>query len=300
MRDKITISIPGAGKDVYYLSPGGEGKSEKSIARLQKQYEWLKNFIKPDATIIDVGARDGDSLIPILPILKEGSRIIAFEPEKTEFDFLVQNLDMVNTLRGQVYYNNFAIGKKTELRDFLWDTQARNGGFKTDNILASVTGDKGEEIRASTCKWDKEFQVQSFCWNDLDEELKNKMLKASYIKTDTEGSDIEVLNELLPVINKTRPYIMMEWFPFTEQEITEFVDANDYVVINPQYREIMYGLDLKNSWTQDLFLTPQETLKEQKCETCGHMLMSFTPRQVHTESETHERHKVPLDRKSVV
>ena len=92
MRDKITISIPGAGKDVYYLSPEGEEKSEKSIARLQKQYEWLKNFIKPDATIIDVGARDGDSLIPILPILKEGSRIIAFEPEKTEFDFLVQNL----------------------------------------------------------------------------------------------------------------------------------------------------------------------------------------------------------------
>jgi hypothetical protein len=30
MRDKITISIPGAGKDVYYLSPEGEEKSEKS------------------------------------------------------------------------------------------------------------------------------------------------------------------------------------------------------------------------------------------------------------------------------
>ena len=254
MREKKTIRIQGAEKDLYYLTPNKDGNTEKFTEYCQKTYDFLKLFIKPNATVIDVGARDGDSLIPLLPILKEGSRIIAFEPEKTEFDFLVQNLDMINTLKAQVDYNNFAIGGRTELRDFVWDTKARNGGFRTKQI---------NKPGASNCKWDKEFQVQSFCWNDLKETLKNKMLEASYIKTDTEGSDIEALTELLPIIKKTRPFISMEWWPFTEEKIKEFVDANKYVVINPEHKEIIRRLDLQNGYCRDLFLIPSEKLKEQ-------------------------------------
>jgi len=162
---------------------------------------------------------------------------------------------MINTLKAQVDYNNFAIGEKTELRDFVWDTKARNGGFKTEQI---------NKPGASICTWDKEFQVQSFCWNDLKGELKDKMMEASYIKTDTEGCDVEVLNELLPIIKKTRPFITMEWWPFTEKKIQDFVNANKYVVVHPELRQIMYGLDLRNGYCHDLFLIPSEKIKYQK------------------------------------
>ena len=267
MREKKTIRLQGTEKDLYYLNPSEDGTEAKFTKHCQKTYDFLKLFIRPNATVIDIGARDGDSLLPLLAILEEGSRIIAFEPEKTEFDFLVQNLDMINTLKGQVDYNNFAIGKKTELRDFVWDTKTRNGGFKTEQI---------NKPGASNCKWDKEFQVQSFCWNDLEETLKNKMLEASYIKVDTEGSDIEALTELLPVIKKTRPFILTEWWPFTEKEITEFVNANKYAVIDPEHKKIMSKLDLKNGYCRDLFLVPLEKLKEQKRPTCGHSTVSLT------------------------
>ena len=267
MREKKTIRIQGAEKDLYYLTANKEGSTEKFTEYCQKTYDFLKLFIRPNATVIDIGARDGDSLIPLLAILEEGSRIIAFEPEKTEFDFLVQNLDMINTLKGQVDYNNFAIGKKTELRDFVWDTKARNGGFKTEQI---------NKPGASNCNWDKEFQIQSFCWEDLEETLKDKMTKASYIKVDTEGSDIEVLNELLPIINKTRPFITTEWWPFTEKEIAEFVATNKYVCVDPKHKAIINKLDLRNGYCRDLFLIPSEKLKTQKCPTCGHSTTSLT------------------------
>ena len=267
MREKKTIHIKGSEKDLCYLTPNENGSVEGFTKYSQKNYDFLKLFIEPNATIIDIGARDGDSLIPLLAILNEDSHIIAFEPEKEEFDFLVQNLGINDIPNSRIDFNNFAIGGKTELRDFVWDTKARNGGFKTEEI---------NKPGASNCNWDKEFQIQSFCWDDLEETLKDKMTKASYIKVDTEGSDIEVLNELLPIINKTRPFITTEWWPFTEKEIAEFVATNKYVCIDPEHKAIIGKLDLRNGYCRDLFLIPSEKLKTQKCPTCGHPTTSLT------------------------
>ena len=185
-------------------------------------------------------------------MLKESSFIIAFEPDKAEFNFLTQNLNINKVHKSQINCNNFAIGENTELRDFVYDTKARNGGFKTEQLLRPG---------ASQCTWDKEEQVQSVCWNDLEKDLKNKMLKASYLKVDTEGSDIEVLNELLPIIKESRPFIMTEWWPFTEKEIAKFTNSNKYIPINPDRRQIMTELDSQKGYCHDLFLIPAEKIK---------------------------------------
>jgi hypothetical protein len=71
------------------------------------------------------------------------------------------------------------------------------------------------------------------------------MLKASFIKVDTEGSDIIVLKELLPVINKTRPFIFFEWYPGTEKEFFSFVNENKYNFVDIHEEIICMSPDMK-------------------------------------------------------
>ena len=66
---KATVRLKGAKRDIYYLTPNKDGSVKNFTAHCQKTYDLLKLFLEPNATVIDVGARDGDSLIPLLPIL---------------------------------------------------------------------------------------------------------------------------------------------------------------------------------------------------------------------------------------
>lgn len=250
MRKLINIPFYGTAKSANYLNPNiNDPYATKFTMHCQKTYAFLEKFIPSDATIIDVGARDGDSLMYLLPMLDKDFTIIAFEPNKEEFSYLQQNISANDLSNGQVYCNNFAIGKKTELRKFLWDTNGRNGGFKTEQSLFDF----------AACNWNQEFEVQTFNWKDLDSNVKDKMLKASYLKTDTEGSDIEVLTELLPVINNSRPFITMEWWPRLENEMMSFIKSINYSIINPDKGLVLEHLDLRKR-CHDLFLIPSEKL----------------------------------------
>tara|TARA_R100000152_G_C6758093_1_gene181951 strand:+ start:603 stop:1349 length:747 start_codon:yes stop_codon:yes gene_type:complete len=241
---------------------------------------FLSKIIEPNATVIDVGARDGDSLLPILPILKEGSHIIAFEPIKKEFDKLIKTLTEYNIPENQFTCNQFAIDSETGEADFLYDTEDRNGGLK--DKLNSVLKRAYENTKFKTqSQWNQELIVQCFCWKDLKEDLKNKMTKASFIKVDTEGSDIVVLKELLPVIKKSRPFILFEWYPGTEKEFFLFLKENHLVVLNVPHEVPFFSSDMKTvvmgyevplgklSYRKDVFVAPLEKYKNLKklCST---------------------------------
>ena len=244
--------------------------------------DFLRGFIEHDATIIDVGARDGDSLLPFLPILKENSQMIAFEPIKEEAELLVKMLEANNIPKDRFSCNQFAINSSTGQFDFLYDTEDRNGGLKKQlHRISEVTKDWNEEDKTSSV-WDKEIKVDCYCWNDLEEELKNKMLKASFIKVDTEGSDVVVLKELLPVISEARPLILFERYPGTESEFIPFVNEIQYTFVNvyeqvvcmsPSMNSVNIGynvpattklLDTYHGRGKDIFLVPFERLRVTK------------------------------------
>lgn len=251
MRNLIKIPFLNTKKSVSYFNPNiDDPDALKFSEHCQKNYYFLEKFIPSNATIIDIGARDGDSLMYLLPILDKDFAIIAFEPNKEEFMYLQKNMSENDLSSGEVYCHNFAIGKKTELRKFVLDTNGRNGGFKTKQSMFDF----------AACNWNKEIEVQSFCWNDLEDDVKRKMLEATYIKTDTEGSDIEVLTELLPVINHSRPFITMEWWPRLEKEMMDFIESINYSIVNPDKRVVIRNLDLRER-CHDLFLIPSETLE---------------------------------------
>jgi len=237
----------------------------------------LSNFIISDATVIDVGARDGDSLLPFLPLLKEGSQMIAFEPVKEEMDSLVKMLEANNIPKDRFSCNQFGINSVTGEFDFLYDTKERNGGLKEQlDRISKIAFEEGGVQTQSV--WDKQTKINCLCWEDLEADLKNKMLKASFIKVDTEGSDIVVLRELLPVIKKTRPFIFFEWYPGTREEVVEFINEVQYCCINVHDETIFVSPDMRtinqgykvlidtigiqyNSGQKDFFLAPFEMFK---------------------------------------
>jgi hypothetical protein len=84
--------------------------------------------------------------------------------------------------------------------------------------------------------------------------------KVKFIKTDTEGYDVDILEELGPIINKTRPFILMEWWPTTEARMAEYFIKNNYVPFNKDNLSLIQNLHISNR-VHDIFLIPRELLK---------------------------------------
>ena len=123
---------------------------------------FLSNFISSDATVVDVGARDGDSLLPFLSLLKEGSQIIAFEPIKKEMESLIKMLEVNNIPKNRFSCNQFGINSVSGELDFLYDTKERNGGLKDqlDRISKIAFEESGFQTQSV---WDKQTKINCLC-----------------------------------------------------------------------------------------------------------------------------------------
>jgi FkbM family methyltransferase len=187
---------------------------------------------------VDIGARDGDSILYLKPFLSRIKKLIAFEPNKEETTFFKKNLAM-NNIDCDLY--EFAIAEMTKDYDFYWDEKGRNGGVKT--------------TESSIGKWDKTKSFPAVCYDDLDSNLKEDLAKANFIKVDTEGYDIKVLNQLLPAIKQSNPVIMIEWWPYVETQIAKFCNDNSFFVYDPHHNAMKEELNVSQR-VDNLVLIP--------------------------------------------
>jgi FkbM family methyltransferase len=201
-------------------------------------YKFLR---KRDLVYIDVGARDGDSILYLIPLVKNSNiEIIAFEPNVDEKENFIKNMKS-NSLEN-VSLSSFGISEETKVRNFNWDSKGINGGIVSDE--------------SNIGEWDeiKKFPCKKF--KDLDKKLQTKMMKADFIKIDTEGYDSVVLNEFQPIIENNKPVVMVEWWPFTEKYIIEFCKKNEYIIYDPYHHIIRKNLSTQNNRVDDLILIP--------------------------------------------
>jgi FkbM family methyltransferase len=229
MKNRENIKLNVFGHEAFYLIPEQESSN---LANLEKDFNKMASILwkflrQKDITYIDIGARDGDSILYLKPFLKNIKKIIAFEPNKEETHFLRQNLSMNNI---DCELHEFAIAEMSKDYDFYWDEKGRNGGVKTKE--------------SSIGNWDETKSFPAYCYNDLDPDLKEKLSNADFIKVDTEGYDIKVLNELLPCIQKSLPFIMIEWWPHVENQIVEFCNKNSYYPYDPYHNFVRQELVL--------------------------------------------------------
>jgi len=163
---------------------------EYVFERLKKQGEFYENdlletigesLFSYEGDIVDVGANLGNHTVYFGAVLNR--KVLAFEPEPLNFEFLRANIRK-NGLKDSALAYNVAAWDKHEKVSLKQNVEQNFGTFS----VVEKTGD----IEAAP----------------LDDYLENR--RVALIKIDVEGAELNVLNGLVSTIKKSRPIITVE------------------------------------------------------------------------------------------
>ncbi len=206
----VTFNLQDEGPVQYaqWLHPGEFGNKVN-----QDNVNFYKQFIKKGDLIIDVGANEGDTTVPMaLAAGSEGTRL-AFEPNPHIFKILKVNSDFNKDKTNITPLNFAATAEDGEFTFGSGDPSYGNGG------IVGFTHNKKRNTRYT-------FQVTG---KNLEQYLKKnygpQLSKLTFIKIDAEGYDKEIIKTITGIIDEYRPYLVTECFgPATEQEKLELFD----------------------------------------------------------------------------
>jgi len=203
----------------------------------------VSHFIPEGSEVIDIGAFDGDTSIPLSLAAGAGGRCINFECGPA-WNRLQINTTLNPSLNNLNY--NYAASNKNGIEVFNYNDSVGGPKHKTDHV--------GYYPQKRLVK---EVDISQF----LD---KLNLTNLSFLKSDTEGFDVQILFFLEKQIDKFRPVIHIEWFPTTEKELVKFLTDKNYFSVD-YFTFKKFDL-LPNYWVQDLFLVPRE-----KSQTYSHL-----------------------------
>lgn len=215
----------------HFLYTTNEWISEKHQSNLDIIFK--NNDIK---NIYDIGANVGGTAYTFLEYAKRKNKniekIICFEPDKDNIDFLKEKLNkeindnVVVPIHKGVYYGKkkakvFQAGNNSE--GFI---HANVGGYSIEECMKSVTNNRienGEDVFCGQVD-DKEFELDEL------ENLIDNSLKPDFIKIDVEGAEKNIL-ENSNLIKETK-YMIVEWNQ--KEDIKNFLEKNNinFKVVN--------------------------------------------------------------------
>jgi FkbM family methyltransferase len=188
------------GKNFYYLNLEDVLGSINQII-VNDEYN-LKDFLKEDFVVFDIGANIGVFTCFVANLVKKG-RVFAFEPVSMVFDILKKNTESYRDI--EVFQLGF--GSREETKEILIRTW--NSGYST--------------IKDSAIQRPKEsFDIkENIKISELDNIInKLNLEKINFIKIDVEGYEIEVLKGGIETIKKFRPILGVSLHsPSFEKEI---------------------------------------------------------------------------------
>lgn len=217
-KDRLAFEVA---KDTYGID-FVENTSANALIEvfLDNAYDKLEEYI-PSAsdTVVDVGAQGGD--YTLLAGKYYGSQVYAFEPMKSNFETLSNNIER-NGQKGISLFN-IALGahsSKTRLN------------FDGDMITSSETGN-GELVSM--------------------ERLDSFNLKPSILKIDVEGFELDVLEGARETIKKYKPRIILEVHSkLLKEQCTEYLSSLGYYI----FKEDRKILGKQKNLVQNMFFLP--------------------------------------------
>jgi len=188
----------------------------------------LRNFVKKCDLFVDVGARDGYYSL-LAAKAKKDIRIIAVEPIAENFKVLNKN----------VIHNNIGTARAKCINSAV---SSSSGKIK---LYKSKASDNSSVLPPPNAATLEQLEVRSVSLDDL---LKNEQYKSLFIKTDTEGNEMEVLKGLSATLKKCDAVtILLEMNPklfklagTSCEEVTEYLAAKGFSVYGIDDRESKY------------------------------------------------------------
>jgi FkbM family methyltransferase len=182
---------------------------------------------KENPTVIDVGANIGLISLHILHSKKENATIYAFEPGEHQFSLFSRTIDK-NNLAKKIHLSDIALSNKTGSADFyVHNTKHVSGDGFYDTERAGTT----KKVTVKT-------QTMDDWWKE------NNKVHVDFIKIDTEGAELWVLEGARSIISTCRPFIVTEMnsinyknYPYCEQEVLKVLTDLGYSVYNENDEE---------------------------------------------------------------
>ena len=165
-----------------------------------------RQFVRPGDFCIDVGAHSGDTSLPLgIAAGREGC-VLAMEPNRYVFLTLKANADLNRQRANIVTVMAAATSEDGQYTFSYGDPGFCNGGDAADQSWL-------RRRRMLT------LDVQGLNLNDLlHRDFADRLDRLRFIKTDTEGHDLEVLESIADLIRKKRPYLHCEVFKHSAAE----------------------------------------------------------------------------------
>mmetsp|Transcript_85157 Transcript_85157/g.147177 ORF Transcript_85157/g.147177 Transcript_85157/m.147177 type:complete len:379 (+) Transcript_85157:62-1198(+) len=174
------------------------------VSRFQKT-----RIMRKGGVAIDIGANNGDTTVP-MALLADST--IAFEPNPEIFQILQKNVLLNKHLK--IFAHNVGIAEKAAVLDFSYGGPC-NGGV-------SGYGDKGgRKLQFNV------VNLEAFLRQKYGPAL---IPKISFIKTDAEGFDYQILKSMFPLIKQICeasecPVIQVEWFDRFQTQDPETISS---------------------------------------------------------------------------
>ena len=208
------------------------------IHRFGEENNWSR-LISPGDVCIDVGAHCGDTSIVMALYAfdeeaKKPSTVIAVEPNRDVYPVLKHNAAL-NTKWADIRLSSKAITAHDNEIVILLDhgNDNVNGGIISDTYSDGFKQNLNKMARVRT-------EVQGITLESLCKELLSpyEMERLSFVKTDCEGYDKEIIRSSKDFIKSKKLTLFVEWFDlFTNgEDYDDFLVALDelgYVALNP-------------------------------------------------------------------
>tara|TARA_B100000131_G_C18095357_1_gene603790 strand:+ start:257 stop:1141 length:885 start_codon:yes stop_codon:yes gene_type:complete len=209
---------------------------------------FYSKVLKEGDVVVDIGARDGDSVLPLRACVGESGKVLAFDPNPYEYPNLVANVQLNNFKNVETY--DFGIAKQDGEQEFLYSDDFYNGGIKTDEIQIGYFPDP--------------ISLKCKNWNTLPDSVRTDFRNASLIKIDTEASDLDILEELSECIMSSRPCIVTEWWatPSYTEAMGNFLRTKNYICFSKKNgNKLHLEYDSRSCAREhDVFFIPTERL----------------------------------------
>ena len=200
----------------------------------------LKDKISNNPIIFDIGGNKGQSIEKYLKIF-EKPIIHSFEPVKTEFDYMHSKFKNYKN----IFLNNFAMGDKTEEKEFNITAKTGNSSFNKINL-----GTDWLKVRSKQYNTSEEgyvTSVQKVNVIKLDDYCKdNNISVIDLVKIDTQGYEDKVLEGSLNSIkqNKIKAIVTEITFDNVYDKYFSFSDIEKFII---PYHFRMIGINLHNN-----------------------------------------------------
>jgi FkbM family methyltransferase len=197
-------------------------------------------------TVFDVGAHNGEFIKLILNNFAT-NKIYSFEPSKKNFQILEKNINNLLSKRSQIFLNNFALGAKSERKEF--KQMIESSSSTLSNINTNSKYFKRKNFFLNYGFKSKIFDQTIIDIKDGSSFLKEeKINKIDLLKIDTEGHEYFVIKGFGENLNKIKVIFFEHHYDQMIMKDYTFSDIHKYLISKGFYPHSKFKMPFRKSF----------------------------------------------------